>query len=121
MDRPPPFNESEVVRFEHHRDVSLQAVELAVRLAVPDEDSDQTSDQGSAQIVEVREWIEGEATAFVAIVHRLSHAERDPLIRVSCNYALPLGRAGAVELLQTAQRWWERRGGVTGPRTGRGR
>jgi hypothetical protein len=119
MDRPPPLNESEVLRFEHYRDASLETVDVAVRLAVP-EDTDETAERGPAQIVEVRELVEGDAKTFVAIVHRLGHPERDPLIRVSRNYTDRLGRAGAAELTDVARRWWEKRSGVP-PRAARGR
>ena len=120
MDCPPPLNESDIVRFEHHRDVSLESVDFPVRLSVPEDAADAGS-RGPVGLVEVHEWVEGEAGTFVANVHRLDHAVYGPLIRVNFRHADRLGRSGATELTQVAHRWWQLRSGTTRPRPGRRR
>lgn len=90
MDHPPPLDEAEVVRFEFFRDVSLETMDLAVRLAIPG-GADETGGRGLSPVVVVRELADGEAGAFVANVFRLGHPTMDPLIRVSAGYTAVLG------------------------------
>ncbi|MQM28336.1 hypothetical protein [Glycomyces albidus] len=118
MDRPPPLSEAEIVRFERYRDVSLEKVEIAVRLGVP-EDAEEGGARGPARIVVVHELVAGERGLFIANVFRLGHPTMEPLIYVNAVYEARLDRAGAAELTHVAAQWWKWRAGLPSPGPGR--